>query len=755
MPRGGELSWPGYGSTENTYGAPLVDGVDEAQGFNLLKLFWLVMRYRWLAGGVVASALLLGVLGTLMQSPRYAATARIEILVPTARVLQDLDVIGQNNDARLLETAREKLRSRDLAKRVATALDLSARQDFLFPQPAFALSNIIARVVPMPTAGLVGEFSLEEREQRATGMLVEGLTVTLVRSTNLLEVRFVDGNPKLATAIANQYLASFMDQQVDRTIETSDLARQFLLEQIADIKRKLEAAETALVNYAKQEALTSAGADGSLITTKIAAINDALTKASQDRMEAERLVALIEEGKAADLPQLLESEAIQNTRQKLTELEADYAQKRQTFKPDFPEMKTLRSQINGFEAQLDKDIGVISESIRVTLNNKLQEERDLRATLFDLDRQQTAFRDKSIQYQILKRDVDSLNSQYKSLIDKQNELGVVSDLRSTNMDVVDYAVTPENPFEPSLLRNLALAGLMGLAGAALAIYVLELLNNKFDVPDQVESELRLPVLGVLPSVEAGGLDAALADPRSALSEAYRSLRTALQFATVDGEPRSILVTSSEPDEAKSTTAVKLAEEFAAIGVKVLVIDCDLRRPSLHRLVGIDNSIGLSNLLTKTIAPEDVHLMFNKSATSIDVTFMGSGPMVPNPADLLASRRMGEVMAACLKLFGMVILDGPPVLGLADTLILSRHAEATILLVAAHQTPRKAAAAALKRLRSTVGAKVVGGVLSKLDTKRIEYTYSYGYMHNQYYYGYGQDESRVRRLKGRDGEPEEA
>jgi capsular exopolysaccharide synthesis family protein len=265
----------------------------------------------------------------------------------------------------------------------------------------------------------------------------------------------------------------------------------------------------------------------------------------------------------------------------------------------------------------------------------------------------------------------------------------------------------------------------------------------------------LPVLGVLPSVEAGGLDAALADPRSALSEAYRSLRTALQFATVDGEPRSILVTSSEPDEAKSTTAVKLAEEFAAIGVKVLVIDCDLRRPSLHRLVGIDNSIGLSNLLTKTIAPEDVHLMFNKSATSIDVTFMGSGPMVPNPADLLASRRMGEVMAACLKLFGMVILDGPPVLGLADTLILSRHAEATILLVAAHQTPRKAAAAALKRLRSTVGAKVVGGVLSKLDTKRIEYTYSYGYMHNQYYYGYGQDESRVRRLKGRDGEPEEA
>jgi capsular exopolysaccharide synthesis family protein len=607
----------------------------------------------------------------------------------------------------------------------------------------------------MPTAGLVGEFSLEEREQRATGMLVEGLTVTLVRSTNLLEVRFVDGNPKLATAIANQYLASFMDQQVDRTIETSDLARQFLLEQIADIKRKLEAAETALVNYAKQEALTSAGADGSLITTKIAAINDALTKASQDRMEAERLVALIEEGKAADLPQLLESEAIQNTRQKLTELEADYAQKRQTFKPDFPEMKTLRSQINGFEAQLDKDIGVISESIRVTLNNKLQEERDLRATLFDLDRQQTAFRDKSIQYQILKRDVDSLNSQYKSLIDKQNELGVVSDLRSTNMDVVDYAVTPENPFEPSLLRNLALAGLMGLAGAALAIYVLELLNNKFDVPDQVESELRLPVLGVLPSVEAGGLDAALADPRSALSEAYRSLRTALQFATVDGEPRSILVTSSEPDEAKSTTAVKLAEEFAAIGVKVLVIDCDLRRPSLHRLVGIDNSIGLSNLLTKTIAPEDVHLMFNKSATSIDVTFMGSGPMVPNPADLLASRRMGEVMAACLKLFGMVILDGPPVLGLADTLILSRHAEATILLVAAHQTPRKAAAAALKRLRSTVGAKVVGGVLSKLDTKRIEYTYSYGYMHNQYYYGYGQDESRVRRLKGRDGEPEEA
>jgi len=304
-------------------------------------------------------------------------------------------------------------------------------------------------------------------------------------------------------------------------------------------------------------------------------------------------------------------------------------------------------------------------------------------------------------------------------------------MKRTNVEVVDFAVPPKAPFEPSLFRNVLLFFGASAALSAAAIYVLELLNNKFGIPDQIESELRLPVLGIVPSESDDKLAECLADPRSAISEAYRSLRTSLQFSGTDGAPQTLLITSSEPGETKSTTAYKLAEEFAAIGNKVLLIDCDLRRPSLHRVFKVTNTVGLTNLLTSTVEPQEIPQLFHTSATQPNLTFLATGPMVPNPADLLSSARMGSVLRATMTGYNMVILDGPPVIGLSDALILSRLAEATMLVVAANQTPRKAARAALKRLQSA-GGNIIGAMLGKFDVAKIEYSYSYRYMYEGYY-----------------------
>ncbi|MDB5540771.1 MAG: polysaccharide biosynthesis tyrosine autokinase [Devosia sp.] len=724
---------PGYAAPGwDAYGAPFED--DAAEPFDPLKLLWLAVRYRWLLATLLAVGLVLGVVTTLMQSPKYAATARIEIMVPTARILEDMDVVAQSNDLRTFETAKEKLKSRDLARRVVVELNLANDGEFLNPQPDFSLGNIVSRVFGSAGQSQLGDLTAEERDERAIELVLKELTVTLLRGTSLLEVRFASQSPQMARQITDQIVRSYMDQQVDQTIETSDLAREFIDEQLADAKSRLEESEAALVAYSKDQQLGGAGEDGALITASISAINTALATAVQKRLETERLVRQIEQGDAAQLKEVLDSEAIQSVQGKIAELKAEYQQKLGTFKPGFPDMQRLSAQIAEMQRQLQNGVDAIAGSIRLSNEAAVQEEADLKQKLSELEAEQVAFRDKNIQYTILNREVESNRAQYQTLIDKRNGLGVVSDLRRTNVDVIESAVTPKQPFEPSLLRNLLLfLGAAAALGVAI-IYVLELLNNKFSAPDQLESELKLPVLGIIPNAEGEKLADGLADPRSTLSEAYRSLRTSLQFSSADGAPHTLLITSSEPGETKSTSAHKLAEEFAAIGSRVLIIDCDLRRPSLHRVFKTDNTMGLTNLLTNSVAPEDIQRLFHPSVTHPNLSFLATGPMVPNPADLLSSARMGAVLRACSKAYSLVILDGPPVMGLSDALILSRMSEASMLVVAAHQTPRKSARAALKRLHSA-GGHIVGSVLAKLDLGRIEYGHSHRYMY-QGYYSYG-------------------
>lgn len=708
---------------------------DDEDALSPVRLLWYLIQYRWLIAVLVAAGLLLGAVVTLMQTPLFMAEARIEIMVPTARVLQDLDIVTQTGDVRAFETARQKLHSRDLARRVVLELNLAHNAGFVLPRPDFSVANIFDRIFGGDSGPRLADLGAETRESLAVERLLEHVSVTLVRGTSLIAVGYSDPDPELAAAIANQVVRSYMDQQVDRTVETSDLARQFIEEQVAEVKSRLERSESALVAYANQAGISSAGDDGSLVAANIEALNTALAGAIQDRLAAERLVAQIDAGETGHLPQVLDNEAVKATRATIAELSAEYQHNLGTFKPGFPEMRQLQARIDELERQLASQVGEIAASMRLQHREAVEQEADLNAELADLEARQIEFQDKNIQYTILRREVESNRAQYQSLIDKLNEVGVVSDLRRANVDVVDYAIVPAAAYAPRLSTNLAVYfALSGLLAAAI-IYLSELLNNKFNVPDQVEAELKLPVLGIIPRVEGEALPAALANPKSALAEAYRSLRTSLQFAGPEGAPRSLLLASAEPGETKSTCAYKLADEFGAIGVKVLIVDADLRRPSLHRIFRTDNSIGLSNLLTSSISNEDIPRVFRRTELN-NVTFLSAGPMVPNPADLLSSHRMSAIVHACTKRFDLVLVDTPPVIGLADALILSRLTEATMLIVAAHQAPRKSVKAALKRL-SSAGGHIIGATMAKLDVEKVESNYAYRYMYDGYYsYGHG-------------------
>ncbi|WP_244571429.1 GumC family protein [Mesorhizobium carmichaelinearum] len=710
--------------------SPYGRDAEQDQGFNPLKLLFYAVHYRWLIAMMMAAGLVAGVVVTMMQTPKYQATTQLEVLVPSAKVFQDIEVVSESSDIRAFQTAREKLKSRALAQRVVFQLGLSEKPDFLFPTPDFSISNIFYRAFRISKAPSIEEKTPEQREAIAIKRVLSDLTVNLVTNTSLLSITFLDQKPKYASDVANQVAQSYIDQRLDQTSATSDLARQFIQEQVLQVKQKLQKSEEDLVAYARDAGITITGSDKSLIGTNIEALNAALQTATQERSDAGSVVDQIDKGRGASLGPVLESKGLQVLSDKLADLNSQYQQKLGILKPGFPEMQQLQAQIRELQRVYNNGVLAISDSLRLKYQEAQNKEADLRTKLVDMERQQVDFNDKNIKYTILKREVDSNRSQYDSLIAKLNEVGVSSELKTQSAAIVDFATQPTAPYSPRLSINLAIALALFMAISSSIIYVIELLNNTFTNPEQIEKELGLAMLGILPHVDDRELIASIADHKSGLSEAYRSLRTSLQFSGAEGAPRSLLVTSSEPAEGKSTTAFKLGQDFAALGARVLLVDGDLRKPNLHRLFGLDNTIGLSNLLTNTVRKEDLAGLF-RSTKYPNVTVLTSGTIPPNPADLLSSPKMALIVTNLSKRYDLVIIDAPPIVGLSDAPILSRLAEGTLMVVSTKQVTRKSAKTALKRLRAA-GANVVGAAMSKFAVNKFDYNYAYKYMNYQYY-----------------------
>ncbi len=734
---GGEVSSSQYGvqpalsrvDAEPIYGL----GWDEKEErFNPVEIFFYVLRHRWLILSIIVAGLMVGVVITMTQTKMYRAKALLEIVPPSARVIQDLQVVSETADQRTYRTALEKLRGREMAQRVVHELALTEREKFLFPESGFSPIRLLKRATGASSQKEFSEMGPEDRERRAVDLVREGLTTRLLFGTSIIAISYSHSDKELARQVANQFASSYIAQRLDQTGEASKLAREFIGEQVEEVKNKLQAAEKSLVAYAKQQGIIISEEQSSLISGQIKLINEALSEAIQERLLNERLVEQINAGKATNLEQVLSNEAIQNNRSRIAELRGQYQQKRRKFKPSYPEMLELAGQIQELNKLLQQDINAVANGIRLKLQGSNKKEEDLRTKLAELEGQQAKYQDKNIRYTILKREVDAYRSQYQSLISKLNELGVSSEIKSKSASVVQSAVTPDRPYSPRLALNLLLAFAASVLTAGGSVYVYELMNNTFSNPDQVETELKLPVLGVLPFVEDGKLKEESDDPKSAFSEAYRTLRTSIHFSGIEGAPRSLLVTSTEPGEGKSSTSMKLAEEFGALGLRVAIIDADLRKPTMHRHAGLPNGLGLSNVLTNTVPVDqaDKEVQIIRPTPWANVWLITAGTPPPNPANLLAAQKMGLFVEGCTKQFDLVIIDSPPVIGLADALLLSRLVEATLVVVSAHQVARSSSKNAVKRLRNA-GAQVIGAALSKFKMDRMEYNYTYRYMNTGY------------------------
>jgi polysaccharide biosynthesis transport protein len=704
----------------------------------LFKYLGLALRYRWLVVVCCALSLAIGFILTYTQTPIYQATVTIQIDRQAARVVKVAgaeDPDSGIDGMRFYQTQYDLLRSRSLAERVATDLNLAAASDFFHPPTSSAwakLRGLILRSASTATDDGDNKGNLEQRKAAAAGMVQSGLTIAPVPNSSLLRISFDSSSPTWAQRIANGVADSYVTSNLERRYGATAYARNFLKERLDELKLKLEESEKALVAYAEEKeligdvkALSKDGRESnqSLADSDLAALNAALQGVVAERIHAQEMWEQANSSKELGMPQILDDAAIKALRAQRAGLMADYQNKLSTFKPDFPDMLRLKAQMNQIDQEIKLAADVIKQSLRSHYEAALQQETLLKNKMDETKRGVLATRNKEIQYNILKREADTNRTLYDGLLQQYKDVGVAGAVGTNNVAVIDRAQVPGGPYKPDLRVNLLKWLMIGLVGAALIIAAFELLDDTFKSPEEIEEQLGLAVLGIIP-ISDGSILVDIGKSSNPIAEAFRSFRTALQFSTDQGAPKSIVVTSAQPGEGKSTTALALAVNFAQLGMKVLLIDADLRNPSQHRNLTRSNGAGLANYLAGGAMPESI---FQKTDVE-GLYFMPSGPLPPNPAELLAGPKMMSLLSTASEKVDAVIIDSPPVMGLADAPLLASMASGTLLVIAATDTRRGVVKAALKRLHFA-RARMVGALMNKCDFRK-----NYGY--GGYGYGYG-------------------
>lgn len=676
----------------------------------------------------IGAALAVGLLVSLLTTPQYEAQARIQIEQQVERVLATEDAVqpaaGQDAE-RFLQTQTDVLKSRSVAIGVAQSLKL-------FGNGAFHTA------MGVPPGGAAT--SPAERE-RVIALLRTHLTVDLPRNSRIMSLSFRARDPKIAADVANAFAQVFITANLQRKFSSSAYARDFLAGQLIEAKARLERSERELNGYARaagliaaRPALGAGGAGGtttpqSVTTASLQQLNDAYNAARTARVEAEQRWRAAANAPAMTLPDVLASQAVQTLLQQRATLSAELRQARERYRSDYPLLQEKTGQLDEVDRQLAQLAGNIRASIRNRYVVAANQERSLAAEVGGLKAATLSEQDRSVRFTILSREVDTNRTLYDGLLQRFKELSAAAGIASNNISVVDAAEPPLGPSSPRLFFNMALALLAGLVLAAAATFAREQVDDVVRSPADLERKLHLVPLGVVPRLPADADPAVdLRQPKSSIAEAYNALRSALLYSTVDGLPRSILVTSTQAGEGKSTTSGAIAAGFAKLGKRVLLVDADLRRPSLHKMFTGATAGGMSDLLIGQAELVDV------AAPVVDEGFwlVAAGPLPPNPTDLLSGGRLAEVIARMEAAFDIVVIDGPPVLGLADAPMLAANVRATLFVIEANRGLRGRTKSAIRRLRLN-HAHILGALLTKFEARKAGVDQYYGYD----YYAYGE------------------
>ncbi|PCG12964.1 exopolysaccharide biosynthesis protein [Sphingomonas adhaesiva] len=694
----------------------------------------IAMRWRYVIIGAIAACVLIGLVITLLMTPKFTATATVEIARESSRVtdFQGVDREAGVLDQEFYQTQYGLLRSRALSERVANQMRLVDDASFFEllgytkQTPAFAKIN-----------GRYNAAGRAERQRIAGELLLKNVSINPTRLSRLVDISFTSPDADFSTRIANAWADNFIQTNLERKVQATSYGRNLLQRQLGLQKERLDESQRQLVAYASRQGIINLPAQNagngavtserSIVADDLATLNAALSQATADRIQAEARNR--QAGRAGASTEALRNVAINNLRQRRAELSADYQRLMVQFEPAYPAARAIQSQIDQLDRSIAREEGRVSGSLQADYREAADREQALKAKVDQLKSNYLDLRRRSIQYNIYQQEVDTNRALYDGLLQRFKEIGVAGGVGVNNISIVDIADTPQKPSSPRLLLNLLISLLAGLGLGALAAFALEQMDEAIADPAEIERRLGLPLLGSVPKVEDGASPRdELLDRKSDLVDAYLAVQTNLAFTTEHGVPRSFAITSTRPAEGKSTTALALATTLARAGRRVILVDGDMRSPSVHHLGGVDHDRGLSNFLTGDDAIES--LTFTMS--DLNFTAMSAGPIPPNAAELLTGNRLSLLITRLLEEFDHVIIDSPPVMGLADAPLIAARVEGVIYAVESHGIRSTLVKTALSRLASA-NARIFGGVLTKFEARKAHYGYGYDYG-----YGYGRE-----------------
>lgn len=692
---------PGSGSP-----APADSGLEITHLFSIL-----LERYKLiLAAGAIG--LLLGIAAALLTAPQYRASVLLQFEPGSTDLLEPGKPGGQGRirgtNQEAIATQIGLLHSESLARQVAQDLNLVAMPDY---------------------GGESG--TLDQRTDRAAAVVRGSTSSESVKGSTLIRVNAISGDPAMSARIANALARGHISASIERRFEASSYARKFLSDQLTRTKTSLEESERNLNNYAINAGVfRQSGRDlqgqsiegSSLAQADLTKLNDALKQAEVNRIAAEQRYKEAEVGFAGD-----QAANVGPLIQLRAELQAQYDEKLKVYKSDYPTMIELKARIDRLDASIASERGRSNSAKRAELYGEYKTavriEAELRQRVAEAKGEVLTDRGRAIQYNILQREADTNRALYDALLQRYKEVGVAGGIGQSEITLVDEAKAPSGPFRPRPVVNAIVGLLAGLAlGTGLAL-ALHLLFDTIAEPRDVRSKLHLPVLGTIPIEPEGRTPMeALTDRKSDLSEAYHSVRTALKFSRPEGLPKTLLITSTRPAEGKSTSAYAVAMTVAKLGSKVLLIDADLRKPTFAS--SRKDGHGLGHLLTN----EGSLTSLIEPTKTDNLSLLPVGRFTGSAAELLSSVRLTTLIAEAAERFDMVVIDAPPVLGLADAPLLASVADATVLVVESRRSRTGDVQEMVRRLVDA-GASLAGVILTKVSLKRSRYGYGYGY------YGY--------------------
>ncbi|WP_018147482.1 GumC family protein [Henriciella marina] len=672
---------------------------DGDDGINIWELLHVFLRRKWMILSITLLGVTIAAIMTLRVTPMYRATATIEVQQRETQIIEGASVDpAVVADSQHMETQYALLQSRSLAERVAEMLNLPSDERYA--------NQSLPR---------------NERLEQAASKVVNNVRVAPEGRSRVVNVQFVSAYPQEAARISNAVVENFIQTTLERKYNTTAYAREFVEERLQTTKQALEDSERQLVEYASRQNILELGGEGggSLDATSIVSLNQELAAAESERIAAEQRYREAQSNPTTRT--MLESEDLSRLRTRRSELNAEYQEKLGTFKPGYPEMQQLQARISSLDAEIEQEREGILTALGAEYRAAQAREASLSERVSELRGELQDLRDRRIDYTIIQREVDTNRTQYEALLQRMKEISIASGVGSSQVSIIDRAQVPTTPFEPNLERTLLMALLLSLAlGGGLA-FALNYIDDTIKTPDDVKSKLGLPSIGVVPKARNSKdiVSSELSDPRSPVSEAFFSTRTALQFTTSSGAPRSLLMTSTRPSEGKTSSTVALAMAFAKIGQRVLIIDADMRKPSFIADSGA--SIGLSGLLTR-----EASLLENIVNSRHDGLFLlPAGVIPPNPAELLSNPRLKSIIAEAEQAFDLVLVDSPPVLSFADGPILGSLCEGSVIIIQSGAIRTPQALRTIGRLMES-RTNLLGAILTKFDAKKVGYDSAYYY-----------------------------